>query len=296
MIGHLEGETNARKLSDYLSVQGVENQMESEKGNTWAVWIHEEGELERARAMLAEFQANPADPKFQGVDRAAKDLREKKEKEQAAFEKRVQSRRHLFQPVRGYAFGQLTFVLICTSTVIFILTSIGDKGQALSLLLIGNPRNPLTWQGGWAGLADVRHGEVWRLITPIFMHADIMHIFFNMLWLASLGSMIESRQSSFTLALLVLFTGIGSNLAQYFWAGPSFYGMSGVVYGLLGYIWIRGKFDPGSGLFVDRRTVVMMIIWLLLGFTGMLNMANMCHLGGLLLGMAYGYLSSLRYR
>jgi GlpG protein len=73
--------------------------------------------------------------------------------------------------------------------------------------------------------------------------------------------------------------------------------MSGVVYGLLGYVWIRGKFDPASGLYLHRSTVIMMLIWLVAGFARVLGpIANYAHLGGLLIGMAWGWLSSLKYR
>ena len=79
--------------------------------------------------------------------------------------------------------------------------------------------------------------------------------------------------------------------------GPVFGGMSGVVYGLLGYVWIRGKFDPGSGLYLHSYTVTMMIIWFVACLTGVLGpIANTAHAAGLVMGMAWGYLSSLRYR
>jgi GlpG protein len=119
-----------------------------------------------------------------------------------------------------------------------------------------------------------------------------------MLWLRDLGSMIEGRQSTGQLAVLVLTIAAGSNLAQFFYRGaPNFGGMSGVVYGLLGYIWLRGKFDPASGLFLHPSTVVMMLIWLVAGFTGVLGpIANFAHLAGLMMGVVWGYLSSLRHR
>ena len=74
--------------------------------------------------------------------------------------------------------------------------------------------------------------------------------------------------------------------------------MSGVVYGLLGYIWMRAKFDPFSGLFLHKNTVIMMLVWLVLCFTGLLGpIANLAHLFGLLIGMAAGFLfSQLRVR
>src|SRR5262249_46234350 len=126
-----------------------------------------------------------------------------------------------------------------------------------------------------------------------------LHILFNMLWLRDLGSMIEGRQSSLHLLLLVLIIGACSNLGQCYigMKGPDFGGMSGVVYGLLGYIWIRGKFDPGSGLYLHPTTVWMMVIWFIACFTPFIpNIANSAHAVGLGMGMAWGYLSSLRYR
>jgi GlpG protein len=144
----------------------------------------------------------------------------------------------------------------------------------------------------------VVHGEVWRLVTPIFIHFSILHILFNMLWLRDLGSMIEGRQSSLHLLVLVIAIGIISNLAQ-FYSSHSFMfgGMSGVIYGLLGYIWMRGKFDPASGLFVHSSTVSMMIIWFFLCLFGVIpHVANAAHGAGLVLGIAWGYLASLKYR
>jgi hypothetical protein len=88
-----------------------------------------------------------------------------------------------------------------------------------------------------------------------------------------------------------------SNLAQFFVRGPIFGGMSGVIYGLFGYIWIRGRFDPASGLFLPQTTVTMMIIWFILCAVNVIpNVANYAHGAGLLLGMAWGYLSSLHHR
>jgi len=135
------------------------------------------------------------------------------------------------------------------------------------------------------------------LVTPIFLHFGIIHIFFNMLWLRDLGSMIEARQGSWWLLLLVIVFGVFSNLAQYLSYGGEFGGMSGVVYGLFGYVWIRGKLDPTSGLFLHQNIVVMMLVWLVVCMFGVFGaVANAAHAGGLLIGMAWGWFSSLRYQ
>ncbi|PYK98399.1 MAG: hypothetical protein DME19_12705, partial [Verrucomicrobia bacterium] len=110
------------------------------------------------------------------------------------------------------------------------------------------------------GLPEIRHGELWRLVTPIFLHGGLMHILFNMLCLSDFGTMIERRQNTRVLTALVLVIAALSNLGQYLWQGPDFGGMSGVVYGLIGYIWMRGKFDPNSSLFLHSSTVTMAVV------------------------------------
>jgi GlpG protein len=146
-------------------------------------------------------------------------------------------------------------------------------------------------------LPEIRHGQLWRLFTPIFVHGDFLHIFFNMWCLRDFGSMVEDRQGSWLFVVLVAAFAAISNFAQFMLHGPIFLGMSGVVYGLLGYIWIRGKFDPGSGLYLHPSTVTIMIVWFFVCLIDIVHgIANTAHAAGLIAGMAWGYLSSLRYR
>ncbi|MBI3851796.1 MAG: rhomboid family intramembrane serine protease [Verrucomicrobia bacterium] len=295
-IGHLETESAARTFGDYLIVQGIKNEIEMEKGLGWAVWVHAEEEMERAKQLLADYRANPKDAKFRAEAKATK-LREREKEEQKAYEQRIRGRRHLFRPLREYGFGPLTFAMIVISVVVFVLSKMGDDPEAIMGLFV----TKFDISGGYIqwerGLQEIRHGEIWRLFTPMFIHFGPIHILFNMLWLRDLGSMIEGRQSTWHLALFSLTVAALSNLGQYLVSGPHFGGMSGVVYGLLGYIWIRGKFDPASGLFVHKSTVTMMIVWFFLCFTPLLgHIANTAHAVGLGMGMAWGYLSSLKYR
>jgi len=106
--------------------------------------------------------------------------------------------------------------------------------------------------------------------------------------------MIERRQNTRVLSALVLFIAALSNLAQYLVNGPLFGGMSGVVYGLIGYIWLRGKFDPASGLFLDSSVVTVQVIWFFLClFHFIPNVANTAHTVGFAMGIAWGYISAL---
>jgi GlpG protein len=292
-IGQLPDEPAARTFGDFLYVKGIENRVEQQQEKEWAIWVNDEDKLEEATRLLEDFRANPADAKFRTGAQGAAGLRAEEQKKLEAFQKRLRDRRHLFRPLTAYGFGPLTFMLIVASVVVFFLSKFGNDPTRIMALFMTDFTTNRTFS-----LPEVRHGEVWRLVTPIFIHMDPLHILFNMLWLRDLGSMIEGRQSSLVLGLLVLIIGAGSNLCEFF-LGHSlvFGGMSGVVYGLLGYIWMRGRFDPGSGLFLHQSTVIMMLIWLVVCFTGAVgHVANTAHLSGLLMGVAWGALSSLRYR
>ena len=138
-------------------------------------------------------------------------------------------------------------------------------------------------------------GEYWRLITPIFLHFGLVHLVFNSLWLSMLGSRIEQLAGSLHLMLLVLVSGVISNMAQFVWSGTVYFGgMSGVVYALLGYIWIKNKIAPHALLQLPPGIVGFMLGWLLVCMTGILDLllgvgvANAAHLGGLVVGMLLG--------
>lgn len=174
-----------------------------------------------------------------------------------------------------------TIALIAISVALTLYIELGANEEALRPLLISDPA------AGFLG--SIAQGEVWRLVTPMFIHFGILHIAFNMMWLWDLGRAIEGRQGPRFLALFVFTAGIAANLAQYLITGsPYFGGMSGVVYGLLGYLWMRG---PSLGIHLHQSTVIMMLVWYVLCWTGLVGpIANWAHTGGLLIGVAWGYL------
>lgn len=138
-------------------------------------------------------------------------------------------------------------------------------------------------------------GQYWRWITPIFLHFGWLHITFNSLWMWELGGLIEQRLGSPLLLFMVLVCGVGSNMAQHWYGGPSLFGgMSGVVYALLGFCWIYNLICPWGGLQLPRGIVIFMLIWLLFGMVGSTealgfgSIANAAHLAGLILGSICG--------
>lgn len=183
----------------------------------------------------------------------------------------------------------LTYTLIAVCVVIALATNLGENRAIIDNFLISKYRG----QGIWF-LPEIRAGQFWRLITPIFIHFGILHIVFNSLWLWELGRAIEHTSEAWKLGLLVMCIGVVSNLAQYLYAGPLFGGMSGVVYGLLGYVWAQGRFNPFARLQLNQNVMIMMMIWFALCWTGMLGpVANMAHTGGLLMGLLWGWLEAV---
>ena len=137
--------------------------------------------------------------------------------------------------------------------------------------------------------------EWWRLITPAFLHFGIFHIVFNGLWLWEFGRRLELFMGSGAYFILLSALAIGSNVGQYLWDGPSLFGgFSGVVYGLLGYLWIRGKRVAHPLLKLQPSIFPLMIGWLLVCLFGVVDLfisggvANGAHVSGLLIGVVFG--------
>src|SRR5205809_962059 len=118
MIGHLPNETSAATFSDFLYVEGIHNLVEAEKEG-WAVWIHSEDQLEKARDLLRGYVGNPKDPKYQKNAQQAAELKEREAHEEKAAKKRVYERSRLFGSVGPFGIGPLTCLLVLISTAVW---------------------------------------------------------------------------------------------------------------------------------------------------------------------------------
>ena len=288
-IGEFDEQKGALRFWNYLKAQGIDSSLEEDEGDlNWTIWVADEDNIKSASLDFNEFNERPDDQKFTTANPENK-LQEEEDIDETKSSSRGFSEQNLRDrwQKRDRSPGMLTLSLIITSVAVFFLSGMGHNDEIIKSFIISAKND------GWS---EILNGQVWRLITPIFVHYTFLHILFNMFWLHDLGSQIEKRKGSKFFITFVLTLALFSNLAQFLMSGPAFGGMSGVVYGLFGYVFIKCKFDPGDGFRIDMFIANVMFAWFILCFLGVFgNVANWAHAGGLLVGLAWGYGSALRW-
>lgn len=142
----------------------------------------------------------------------------------------------------------------------------------------------------------VMAGQVWRLLTSVFLHVGILHLALNGWALWQLGGVLESLAGSMRTAGIFLATGVAGSAASVAWAllrdRPSLSaGASGAVFGLLGalaaILWTRRDRLRPSGRALLSSLGVWAAINVFFGLTTP-GIDNAAHLGGALAGALMG--------
>lgn len=296
LLRELADDGAAQRLLDALSDQGIDAELKRSNGHV-GVWVIDENHLARAtelaRGWLDGSQREAYEQSAARGSRARElsaRIEERRQRQRDAMARQLQA---LTRPRPA----PLTLGLIALCVAVGLLTKLGDERVMVSALTIADPRLPadvtlIRALGRTIPWLALPWAEPWRLVTPVLVHFGIIHILFNMLWLRDLGRVIESTHGSRYLALFVLLCAVISNIAQYeIGQRAQFAGMSGVVYGLLGLAWLRGRLDPWIGYGISRSTMQFMMIWFVLGFVGNFGIANYCHLFGLLVGLGWAFVA-----
>ncbi|PID66503.1 MAG: hypothetical protein CR975_02565 [Gammaproteobacteria bacterium] len=181
----------------------------------------------------------------------------------------------------------VTLSLITLSCLVSVITWFGELHTPLSWLYYNHEL--------------IISGQIWRLITPIFLHFPAVgiifaHLAFNMIWLYQFGELIERYDSPRFLLLLVIVSGVISNTAQAQLTNGLFGGMSGVVYALLGYLFVIQKLNPAYPGRIPNNLAYFLIGFMLLAALGVFGqgIANTAHIVGFLVGIAFAVIKGRR--
>ncbi|MCA9137080.1 MAG: rhomboid family intramembrane serine protease [Planctomycetales bacterium] len=333
-IGTLTDPDQARRFADYLFTLSIECSVDIDESppasetiggedeskpavtpdRVCNLWIRDEADVSKAKEELESFRQSPDDSKYQ-VGGTADRIR----KQNAAEEKR---KKRLVQkvaakspgggslmglPVRQQSIPVVISVIIL-SVIASFSTGVGKPkesqvpGELTSEETIYLALSFADWRD-YAVTKDpyvsIKKGEVWRLITPMFLHGNTFHLAFNMMGMFFLGSAIERLQGSLFVALLFVTTGVFGTLfnvslpppdalpsiLQGLGGSPRLIGASGAVYGLFGYLWIRPLMSPKYPIRMMPSNVATMLVATVFMIFFVPGIANGAHIGGLIAGV-----------
>lgn len=164
-------------------------------------------------------------------------------------------------------------------------------GYPLNAGLVTQP--PQVLRAGELLPALVAQGQLYRLLTSMFLHAGLVHIALNMLSLYFLGSFAELSFGRVRYFAMYLLSGLASGIAYLYFGGfdTAVVGASGAIFGLvggiLGYALRRGAFSWENP--VVRQLIILTVLNLWIGFS-IPHISNTAHIGGLVGGALYGWL------
>jgi GlpG protein len=296
-------EAAVRKFCDYLLTLKIATRLLPD-GEETGMWVCDEDKVDLARQEYQRFLQEPGDPRYDRAPVVARELRRKEERREKDYRVRTTRLRDRMDGVPTAADRPLTIALIVVAVLVTLGSNFSSDKSAVTQALSIAPFEVAGKFTYWDRLGAISSGEVWRVLTPIFLHFDILHLVFNAMMMLSLGGRVESSRGTLRFLALVLVLAAASNVCEYYlhWdigknpplslrESPRFGGLSGVIYGLLGYAWMKMRFAPELGLGLSRETILIMLGWFVLCLVGLIgSVANVAHASGLILGMVIGAL------
>ena len=133
----------------------------------------------------------------------------------------------------------------------------------------------------------VAAGELWRLLTAVFLHSGVMHLLFNLYALYTLGPLLEGYIGHLRFLAVFVVSGLYGSLLSYAFSGSISVGASGAIFGLLGattvfFLRYRHHFG-GQGRAILQNMLLVLALNLLIGFSASF-IDNWGHIGGLIGG------------
>jgi len=191
----------------------------------------------------------------------------------------------------GGSFGFLQAVtVVCVA--LYIISLLLDPSAILQprgMMGLLSPSGQSIFLLGGTGTLPLAHGRWWTLITAIYLHGNLLHIFFNLLWIRQIGPTVEELFGTSRLILIFTISGILGFIVSSLFGVAFTIGASGSIFGLLGAMIYYGRARGGSfGSAVYRQIGQWALILFVLGFM-MPGVNNWAHGGG----FAGGYLTAM---
>ncbi|MFN3491330.1 MAG: rhomboid family intramembrane serine protease [Anaerolineales bacterium] len=170
--------------------------------------------------------------------------------------------------------------------------------QMLSIAVWGYAVYQMDWLEYFGARINsaIRAGDYWRFITPVFLHGSLMHIFFNMYALFSIGGLLERHLGYARFIALYFLSAFSGNVFSFLFTGDSGYsiGASTAVFGLIGAQLVF--FYQNRQLFGSYASQAISNIVFIIGinlFIGLApNIDNWGHIGGLFGGAMFAWFAS----
>src|SRR6185295_5633574 len=200
-------------------------------------------------------------------------------------------------PLRAL-FRHRSFVDVVTVACIalYIVSLVYDPRGALrprGIFDVLSPSIDSLFALGATGSVAWHLGRWWTLLTAIYLHGNVLHILFNVLWIRQLGPAIEQLYGPSRLVIIFTVAGVTGFLASNMLGLPLTIGASGSIFGLLGAIVAFGQKRGGTfGTMILRQYGQWALILFIFGFF-MSGVNNVAHAGGFVGGFLTGLAMSL---
>ncbi len=270
-ITHFNNPRLAQAFVDYMATRGVT--LRIEHGEAYTILLDDESQAAVVENELQQFVRDPLHPRYQDASWQSGNTASGLQYQRSSLLANIRERA-----------GPLTMTVMIACVAVFILMQIvGD-------------RTMLYWLAWPAD--EGQYFQVWRWFSHALLHFSLLHIAFNVMWWWYLGGAVEKRLGTGKLVVIALISALLSGWMQAKFSGIWFGGLSGVVYALMGYAWLRGERDPESGIFLERGLMAFAILWLVIGYFGAfgLAIANAAHVTGLLVGLAMAAADTYKVR
>ncbi|MDX7998667.1 rhomboid family intramembrane serine protease GlpG [Xenorhabdus sp. Reich] len=261
----------AQAFIDYMATQGIHLIMQpANEPSLVELWLEDDSQLSLVEKEFNHFSRDPLNERYQAASwQTGKSV--------SPF----QYRNNLNWGTLKSQSGPLTISVAALCILVYLWIQIAG---------IPDVMNWLAWP------ASNQYLEVWRWVSHALLHFSLTHILFNLTLWWYLGSQVERKMGAGKLFEITIVSAVFSGWSQSLFSGSHFGGLSGVIFALIGYIWLTGELSPKRGIGVPRGLIAFSVIWLLVGYFELfsLNIGNAAHASGLIIGLLMGLWDNLR--